>query len=70
MIIAWGVFFNVNNAQTFYFPLWADWKVTVSSDIGDGCISFGISPISNTQFIIYTKTKNVDFRYIAIGISE
>lgn len=67
MIIAWGIFFNANNGQTFNFPLWADWNIIVCSDVGNGCVSLGISPVSNTQFVFYTKASNTHFRYIAIG---
>lgn len=67
VIIAWGLFNNANNAQKFTFPIYANWKVIVCSDIGNGCLSYGVSQTSNTEFIFYTKYQNVSFRIIAIG---
>ena len=67
VIIAWGFFNNANNAQTFTFPIYANWKVIVCSDVGTGCLSYGISPTSNTEFIFHTTDRNVSFRFIAIA---
>lgn len=67
MIIAWGLSTLANNAQLFTFPIYANWKVIVCSDIGNGCLSYGVSIKSNTEFIFYTKYNNVGFNIIAIG---
>lgn len=67
VIIAWGLSILANNAQLFTFPIYANWKVIVCSDIGNGCLSYGVSIKSNTEFIFYTKYNNVGFNIIAIG---
>lgn len=67
VLIAWGFFSNANNAQILTFPIYANWKVIVCSDVGSGCLSYGVSPISNTEFIFHTKDQNVSFRIIAIA---
>ena len=67
VIIAWGFFSNAKNAQLFTFPIYANWKAIVCLDVGIGCLSYGVSLKSNTEFIFYTKYNNVGFQMIAIG---
>ena len=67
LIIAYGWFSNVSTGN-LTFPLSANWQQIVTADVGSGCLSYGASPISNTQFVFYTKQGNIHFRYIATAI--